>query len=165
MALRTLIVVGLVVAVVLVVVLRMKPASPRTEPPPRLAGLGNLVFWTVLLAGLGLALTGFYQPLFAGEPVGGFPLLAHVSFGGAFLVLLPVLALLRGERHASSPDVPLRVKIAFWVFLLMGLVTGVTILFSMFPLFDAHGLHLMLKTHFFAGLIATVALTVLVAQR
>jgi hypothetical protein len=164
--LRWMIIVLLGVGLALAAILRkQRPASAASASRSRWPALDGPVFWIVALTGLGLALTGFYGPLLVGKPVGGYALLAHVGMGGAFLTLLPLLGLLQGARHAESPEMPVAVKSSFWVFLLTGLVTAVTILLSMIPLFDAHGLHLMLTIHSFAGGLLTIALFVLILNR
>jgi hypothetical protein len=120
-------------------------------PAGRLRGLAWLVLILAALAMAGLAATGYYPALAGHQPLGGYPLLIHTTLSGAFMGLLPLVALLWAERLGTRRCGSLILRLAFWLALLLGLTLAATMLLGMTPLFGSEGLHQLLETHRWAG--------------
>ena len=57
----------------------------------------------------------------------------------------------------SEIQIPKKHQYLFWIILAAGLVTSLTMLFSMLPLFGTDGLHDLLDIHRYSGLVVVVA--------
>lgn len=118
-----------------------------------------------------LGVTAFFAVMRSGA-LEGWMLFAHMFGAGAFVVILPVLAITWceanrfGGRRDSEEDettaprffwVP---KVMFWIVLTSGLAVTGTMLLSMLPLFGTDGQHCLLDIHRYSGLVVVVAIIV-----
>ncbi len=118
-----------------------------------------------------LGVTAFFAVIRFGA-LEGWVLFAHMFGAGAFVVVLPVLAITWCEanrfgcRCASEEEetpaprffwVP---KVMFWLILTSGLAVTGTMLLSMLPLFGTDGQHCLLDIHRYSGLVVVVAIIV-----
>jgi hypothetical protein len=147
----------LAVALISVAQRRGRPWVPIAPPREKFPVIAATISLLTLATTAILAITGFYPFAAAQDYLQGYPLLAHMIFGGMFIFLLPALALARADRFASSIiSVPRRVY--FWSFLFFGLLTGVTVLASMMPAFTPPGIHLLLELHAWVAALTVMAL-------
>jgi len=169
-------VIGAVVVAIGIDLVRALVTGRRREPGGRWRWTMRLSYSLTLLAVVVLAATALYG-VFVRAGVEHWLLLAHVTAGGAFLVLLVVLALgwagacrfdpsRRGPRRQGQkldgplaerlPGFSLRTRIAFWAFLVTGLTTATTMLVSMLPVVDTDGLAQLIEVHRTSGLALVV---------
>jgi len=141
-----------------------RPAQPKA----RWTRWETLVYLGTIAAVCVLAATAFGTVLRHGA-LEGWWLMAHMAGAGAFVVVLPVLALSwceanRFGRHRSrgaderTPRFFWFPKLMFWLFVASGLAVIVTMLLSMVPLFGSDGMHRLLEIHRYSGLVAVIAL-------
>ena len=165
-----------VIALHFALVLITKPASPQRGPRWNL--WEKLIYFALLICVVDLAVTAFFSVLRFGS-MGGWFLFVHMFGSGALVALLPLLAMTWAEsnrfgrgkdsarskkpskaRAGASGDAPRFLwlsKLSFWIILASGLVTVMTMLLSMLPLFDTEGLHGLLDIHRYSGLLLVVA--------
>jgi hypothetical protein len=121
------------------------------------------------VAGAGLlvcTLTGF-GPVLTGDAVAGWPLLLHMTAAPLFIVGLVMVAIVRAERCrfgdaapvARGRMNPLR-KAAFWIGLLAGLSTLVTMLAAMLPVFGYAAQETLIAAHEVSALVLLIAAVV-----
>lgn len=123
---------------------------------------------------IALAITGFGAWWVTAGPLGGSALLLHLSAGGALILVLPFLALSRHgavrwmngntPRGAGADASPLS-RFGLWLLLTAGLLTALTIVFSMVPVFGTHGLETLLSIHRWSGVAACLGLAVFLLRR
>jgi len=140
----------------------------------------RLSAWDRLLhAGLGLSfavllITGFQASLISGQGLTGYPLLLHCTAGGMYAVCLALAALTWAEdcrfqghdlewlRHAGGRSTGDRTpagrldfleKILFWLTCLFSLVSLLSILLMMTPLFTHPGQEALLEVHRYTALL------------
>jgi hypothetical protein len=140
-------------AVILFAITRRK-AKRATSGGPALAALFGLL---TLLSTLALTASGFRATLLDQSLMTGFPLLAHVAAGSVFLISLTLWALFRAESQKLTPTNDNLRALLWWIFAISGLVTALTILASMIPLFGAHGLEVLYEAHRWASLLLIVS--------
>jgi hypothetical protein len=136
---------------------------------PRAVRIGRVASPLGAAATLAVAVLGAsaFQAVLRGAGLHGWPLLAHVVAGGAFVVLialfslaaLPALLRTRGE---ARPDAASRLGIAGA--LLCGAIAAASVFASMFALVGGTAFERLLDAHRWAGLGAFV-LTMLTAAR
>jgi hypothetical protein len=161
----------LIALVVIVVAHLIFSYSRRDETPKRPSwNLWEKLVYLATLASVGvLGVTAFVGMLCYGV-LDGWLLFFHMFGSGAFVAVLPLLALTwaganrcgccagGGECNEPAADkfsaLP---KAAFWVLLVSGFVVTGTMLLSMLPLFGTDGLHTLLSIHRYSGLVAFVA--------
>lgn len=164
------------IAIHFLLVLITKPSSRRTGTRWNL--WEKLIYLALLFCVIDLAVTAFFSVLRFGAMEGWF-LFVHMVGSGTLVALLPLLAITwsessrfgrgknstRGrksadagtETSAHAPRFLWLSKLAFWIILASGLVTVLTMLLSMLPLFDTEGLHGLLDIHRYSGLLLVVA--------
>ncbi len=137
----------------------MRMRRQQRADDPRICLLCRATHLVMLLAVLGLASTAFYSVLAYGH-LAHWLLLAHVLIGGGFVALLAVVALMfapvcrRGDRRLNA-----LAKASFLLLLVLGTVSGGSMLLSMLPVFGTEGLEQLLDLHRWSGLcLAVVAL-------
>ena len=128
----------------------------------------KLVYLATILSVAVLGVTAFFGVLCFGV-LDGWLLFAHLFGAGAFVFVLPVLAITwcganrfgRRLPASGSEDAAPRLfwcpKVMFWIILASGLAVSVTMLLSMLPLFGTEGLTRLLDIHRYSGLVAVVA--------
>jgi hypothetical protein len=161
------------VAIMVILVALQRVISKKRTDKPKYGPLGTLIFILTLLFVLLLALTGFGTEMILHAPLEKLPLLAHVAFGGAFIVLLALLALFRGhvfrigvsaeDAEKSQPMSVLR-RLSFWSLLFFGMGTALTIVFSMMPIFGTHNMELLAQAHLCCALLTVMAAIGLAAR-
>lgn len=135
----------------------------------------NLWERLVYLATIGsiavLGATAFFAVIRFGA-LEGWLLFAHMFGAGAFVVVLPVLAITWCEANrfgrrcvsegeeAPAPRFFWVPKVMFWLILTSGLAVAGTMLLSMLPLFGTDGQHCLLDIHRYSGLVVVVAIIV-----
>ena len=135
---------------------------------------GRLNLWDklVYLVALGsvavLGVTSFGAMMRFGV-LEGWPLFAHMFGAGAFVTVLPLLALTwcganrfggasrpQSTQDASPPFFWFS-KLMYWTIIAGGLVVTMTMLLSMLPLYGTDGLRYLLDIHRWSGLVVVVA--------
>ena len=126
----------------------------------RLGWFPGLVAFVTLLCFLLLAATGLFGAFVVGR-LTGWLLMLHVSAGGAFAVGMALLAVFRSESFAF--DVPFAAdqvgtgrKILFWLLAACSVVLMITPALMMLPPFGVHGQELLLLSHRWMGVAATL---------
>ncbi len=132
----------------------------------------GLVYLATVISVATLGVTSFYAVLRYGI-LDGWWLFAHMFGAGAFVFVLPVLAMTwgmanrfgsRAVRDDETGDEGARFfwlpKSMFWLLLVSGLAVCLTMLLSMLPIFGTEGLEVLLNIHRYAGLVAVVALAI-----
>lgn len=135
----------------------------------------NLWEKLVYLATIGsiavLGVTAFFAVIRFGA-LEGWVLFAHMFGAGAFVVVLPVLAITwceanrfgfgcaSEEEETPAPRFFWVPKVMFWLILMSGLAVTGTMLLSMLPLFGTDGQHCLLDIHRYSGLVVVVAIVV-----
>lgn len=140
---------------------RSKGKRPTLNGP----ALATLFGLLTLLSTLLLTASGFKATLLDNALMTGFPLLAHVTAGSIFVIALTLWALFRAESQkialaADKETAPTNDNLRallWWTFAISGLLTALSILASMIPLFGAHGLESLLDVHRWAALILVVS--------
>jgi hypothetical protein len=170
--------IGTVVVIVVhfLLVLITRPSLPRSGARWNL--WEKLLYLGLLVCVVDLAATAFYSVLQFGSMSGWF-LFVHMFGAGALVALLPLITITwaesnrfgRGQQPTreqprakdrsheldEAPQFLWLSKLAFWIILASGLVTVMTMLLSMLPLFDTEGLHGLLDIHRYTGLLLVVA--------
>lgn len=161
----------LIALVVIVIVHLIFCFVRRSETPKRPSWnlWEKLVYLGTLLSVGVLGVTAFFAMLRYGI-LDGWPLFFHMFGSGAFVAVLPLLALTWaganrcccGRANVEGDDTTAAKfsalpQAAFWVLLISGFVVTVTMLLSMLPLFGTDGLHTLLSIHRYSGLVAVVA--------
>ena len=130
---------------------------PRTAPVEPLGLVRTAVVGLMILAVVGLAITG-YPAAFRQETVANYVLILHVMFAGPYLFALAAISLLF-LRRVTDPDAdasgfaPLTI-ISFWILAGTGAITGITMLVAMTPMFGTHGQHTLVAAHRIASVFA-----------
>lgn len=157
---------AIVAMVALMSMVRMGAGAKACAGKPVL--LGRLSVCALALSALALAATGLGGPLLNhGGPLSGFLLLGHTSFGALFIAGLAGSSIFCAERCRFGVDNPAGKarKAFFWLVLALGLVTILTVLVSMTPVFNTHGLELMLQAHRWSALTLVMSLIGFVMSR
>lgn len=141
-------------------------AFRRTPRAIRIGRCASLLGAAATLA-VGVLAASAFQAVLRGAGLHGWPLLAHVVAGGAFVVLIALFALaalpaLLRARGDARPDAASRLGIAGA--LLCGAVAAASVFASMFALVGGTAFERLLDVHRWAGLGAFV-LTMLSAAR
>lgn len=130
--------------------------------------LGRLSVCALAVSVLALVATGIGGPLLNhGGPLSGFLLLGHTSCAALFIAGLAGSSIFCAERlrfGADNPGGKAR-KAFFWLMLPLGLVTILSVLVSMTPVFDTHGLELMFQVHRWSALAMAMSLIGFVMSR
>jgi len=118
-----------------------------------------------------LGVTAFFAVMRFGA-LEGWILFAHMFGAGAFVVVLPILAItwceanrfgsgrVRDGEETTAPRFFWVPKVMFWIVLTSGLAVTMTMLLSMLPLFGTDGQHCLLDIHRYSGLVVVVAIIV-----
>lgn len=129
-----------------------------------------LVYLGVLGSVAVLGTTAFYAVLKFGS-MHGWILFAHMFGAGAFVAVLPVVALTwcEANRLTAGPEAGSLTdpgpaprffwfpKLMFWLLVTGGFVVTMTMLLSMLPLFGTEELEELLEIHRYSGLVVVVA--------
>ena len=164
--------VALVAAAIVIVLYLMLVLVAR---PPRMrrkkwSWWETLVYLATLLTISILGTTSFFTVLRYGG-MHGWWLFAHMCGAGAFVGMLPLLALTwfrvnRFGAHADGAVNPMSEygprffwlpKFTFWLIVIGGLAACVSMLLSMLPLFGTDTLRQLLAIHRYSGLLVVVA--------
>jgi formate dehydrogenase gamma subunit len=140
----------------------------------RYSVLERLIHLAVTGSFVVLAITGFV-PAVLGERLSGWWMMAHVAFGGVFAAAMAAMAVRwahecrfehRGQalfsqttrKESQSPRFGPCQKALFWFAVLSGLVTTLTMMVSMTPLFGPEGIEVLLVVHQWSalGLLAAI---------
>ena len=155
---------------------KIRSAGPAGGPErlTRLGPLERLAFWGLALTLLALAVTGLVPNLLLGETMEDWLLMAHVAAGGAFIACLLLLAVLWAEdcrfqpydaewcsaacrgRQGPAGRFDAAQKTTFWAALLLGVVSTLTMMVSMLPIFTPDGLDVLREIHRYCGLLFVV---------
>lgn len=158
-------IIAILAAILLFIILKAKRAKTthKSATSNKLATLAGLL---TLIATIALTASGFKASIFDQQLMSGYPLLLHVAAGSVFIVALALWALCRSEANRiilrstdtpkTTPNDNLR-AIHWWCILAAGLVTALTMLASMLPIFGAHGLELLYEAHRWAALLLLLA--------
>ncbi|MBN2445193.1 MAG: hypothetical protein JXO22_00580, partial [Phycisphaerae bacterium] len=134
------------------------PPEPALDDP--LKPLEKLVHVAAMLATAALAITGIGGWLIEGR-VSEWMLLIHMSCSGLFLISLVAVAFVWSHRcWPGSPDYSAPRRFVFWLALLLGLVSAVSMLSAMLPVVGYGGQAVILVVHRYTG-IAFVLLMVI----
>jgi hypothetical protein len=137
------------------------------------------LFAAFILSFLYLAASGFFFAVFIARGIYGLPLVAHVSLGGLFAILLAALLLWRARDYRfdkqeealferfSCPIIKnvskvLVRKLLFWAFAFCGLIIILTALLSMLPILPAEAQHTLILFHRYSALVSLLAAIVFV---
>lgn len=140
--------------------------TKSTHKSPRASKLGTLFGLLTLIATIPLTASGFRASILDQQLMTGLPLLLHVAAGSVFIVSLALWAVCRSESNriillsadAQRTNATDNLRaILWWCFVTAGLVTTLTILASMVPIFGAHGLELLYVVHRWAALLLLIA--------
>lgn len=132
----------------------------------------SLVYLATVVSVTILGVTSFYSVIRFGV-LDGWWLFAHMFGAGAFVFVLPVLAITWGlanrfgrravtEEESRGGDARFfwLPKLMYWLLLVSGLAVCLTMLLSMLPLFGTEGLEILLDIHRYTGLLVVVALVI-----
>jgi hypothetical protein len=118
------------------------------------------------IAGAGFLLeviTGFGPKLSAGQ-VAGWPLYTHMLAAPVFIVGMVLVAIVRAERcrlgHTGPPAAGapnMAEKLIFWAGLILGLVTVLSMLAAMLPVFGYAKQEALIDVHRISGLLLLIA--------
>jgi hypothetical protein len=121
-----------------------------------------------------MAVTGILPVVLIGEHLSGVLLIIHVTIAPVFVIALTMTALFwanfnqfdrndfdiikntRDREEKNRPDYHKRIyllKVYFWLFLTFSIPAGLSMIFSMFPLFGTDGLNMMLNIHQYTTLV------------
>jgi hypothetical protein len=136
-------------------------------------GLRRLDAWACGIAGVGIlveVITGFGPDLLFDE-VAGWPLLLHLIGAPVFIVGLTLMAIVRADRYRFGGGKPHTTggpnvieKLAFWIAIVMGMLTAVSMLAAMLPVFGYAGQDALIETHETGALLLVIAAGVYVVS-
>jgi cytochrome b subunit of formate dehydrogenase len=139
--------------------------------------LGKLVFLLAMLCFVVLVITGFVPVIFLEESIGGWWLFIHAIAAGIFTACLAILAVLWADKNRLDKNywpwlnwilhrqpkstIPpekyeLKLKICFWLILVLSLPVILSAVLSMFPLFGTYWQELCLQLHRYSTLLLSL---------
>ncbi len=155
-----------------------KPQSMLIEARQGVIGaIRKVVFLLALLCFVALAVTGFVPIYVLGEAIQGWWLMTHIIAGGIFTACIVVLAVLwadnnrldknywpwlnvilhRQPKSATGPQKhELKLKVCFWLVLILSLPVILSAVLGMFTLFGTHGQVLLLQIHRYCALLLSL---------
>ncbi|MCK4340556.1 MAG: hypothetical protein KAY37_02385 [Phycisphaerae bacterium] len=137
------------------------PDTSATRPR-----ITRIVYWTSIVSVVILTLTGWGAGWAWGE-LTGWPLLIHMSMAPLFIIGLTGSALIWQHRYpfaspaaeVGSPSFEL--KLLFWIVMLLGFLTMLSMLAAMVPVFGYAGQEALIELHGIAALLLVIALLAL----
>ena len=136
---------------------------------PRYGWVARAVYAVLLLSTAVLGGTSLYSVIPSGI-MHGWLLWLHLLAAGAFVVALPVAAILwaeasrfggaRAPEHAAQPRMAVLTRVSFWVILLAGTIALATMLFGMGTVLGTQEIRTMTSIHRYAGLAVVLAAVV-----
>ncbi len=139
--------------------------------------LRKLVFLLAMLCFIVLAVTGFVPRVVFDEAIGGWWLFIHAIAAGVFTACLAILAVLWADKNrldknywpwlnwilhrqpksiAPPEKYELKLKICFWVIMVLSLPVILSAVLSMFPLFGTHWQEILLQLHRYSTLLLSL---------
>lgn len=130
-------------------------AAPRIKPML----LGRLAMCAMFVGALALAVTGL-GGTFSGTALSGMMLMGHMVCSGLFIAGLVGAAVFYAESHRfeRGVDAGRTRNVFFWLALTLGLVTIVTALVGMIPLFTPQGIDILGQVHRWSALALVMSL-------
>lgn len=139
--------------------------------------LRKLVFLLAILCFVVLVITGFTPMIFLGKSITGWWLMIHATAAPVFAACVAILAVLWADknrldknycpllnrilgRNPKSTVAPekheLKLRVCFWVILMMSLPVILSAVVSMFPIFGTHGQEVLLQIHRYSTLLLSL---------
>ena len=139
--------------------------------------LRKLVFLLAMFCFIVLAVTGFVPRVIFGSAISGWWLVIHATAAPVFAGCVAVLAVLWADRNrldknywpllnrvlhrqpksAVAPERhELKLRICFWIILVLSLPVILSAVVSMFPLFGTHGQNVLLQIHRYCTLLLSL---------
>jgi cytochrome b subunit of formate dehydrogenase len=139
--------------------------------------LRKLIFLLAILCFIVLAVTGFVPRVIFGSAISGWWLMIHATAAPVFAGCVAVLAVLWANRNRLDKNYwpllnrilgrqpksvvapekhELKLKICFWVVLVLSLPVILSAVVSMFPLFGTHGQEVLLQIHRYSTLLLSL---------
>ena len=119
--------------------------------------LKKLVVVFGLLSFVTQAVTGFLPYFFFGGRVSGYWLILHVIAGGVLTACAAGWAVMYAERNLFGSG-RTKVKLCFWVAVVLSLLVILSVLLSMFKLFGTDWQRFLIQTHLYS----TIALALFI---
>jgi len=155
-----------------------KEQSPRIEQKPGVIGvIRKLVFLLALICFIVLLVTGFVPMFVFGRFISGWWLFAHAIAAPVFAACIAILAVLWADKNrldknywpwlnkvlrrqpkstALRQKYELKLRICFWVILVLSLPVIGSETLSMFPFFGTDGQVLLLQLHRYSALLLSL---------
>jgi cytochrome b subunit of formate dehydrogenase len=139
--------------------------------------LRKLVFLLAMFCFIVLAVTGFVPRVILGSAISGWWLVIHATAAPVFAGCVAVLAVLWADRnrldknywpllnralHRQPKSVvaperhELKLRICFWIIMVLSLLVILSAVVSMFPLFGTHGQDVLLQIHRYCTLLLSL---------
>ncbi|MFH1370539.1 MAG: cytochrome b/b6 domain-containing protein [Planctomycetota bacterium] len=139
--------------------------------------LRKLVFLLAMLCFVVLVVTGFVPVIFLGSSIHGWWLFIHAIAAGVFAACLAVLAVLWADKNrldknywpwlnwilhrqpkstAPPEKYELKLRICFWLILVLSLPVILSAVLSMFPLFGTYWQEILLQLHRYSTLLLSL---------
>jgi len=139
--------------------------------------LRKLVFLLAILCFVILAVTGFVPRVIFGSAISGWWLMIHATAAPVFAACIAILAVLWADRNRLDKNYwpllnrilgrqpkrvvapekhELKLRICFWIILVLSLPVILSAVVSMFPLFGTHGQEVLLQIHRYCTLLLSL---------
>jgi nitrogen fixation-related uncharacterized protein len=139
--------------------------------------LRKLIFLLAILCFVILAVTGFVPRVVLGRAISGWWLMIHATAAPIFAACVAILAVLWADRNQldknywpllniilrrqpKSTVAPekheLKLRICFWIIIVLSLPVILSAVVSMFPLFGTHGQEVLLQIHRYCTLLLSL---------
>jgi cytochrome b subunit of formate dehydrogenase len=139
--------------------------------------LRKLIFLLAILCFVILAVTGFVPRVVFGVAISGWWLMIHATAAPVFAACIAILAVLWADRNrldknywpllnrilgrqpksAVAPERhELKLRICFWIILVLSLPVILSAVVSMFPIFGTHGQEVLLQIHRYCTLLLSL---------
>ena len=139
--------------------------------------LRKLVFLLAILCFVILAITGFIPRVVFGVAISGWWLMIHATAAPVFAACMAILAILWADRNRLDKNYwpllnrilgrqpksvvaperhELKLRICFWIILVLSLPVILSAVVSMFPLFGTHGQEVLLQIHRYSTLLLSL---------
>ncbi len=118
-----------------------------------LYSLKKLSYFIAVICVFLLGATGFATYIITGKPLSGFLLVLHVTVSPIFAIAMTLSILLSVNEKYSSATNRIRIRVCFWLVVILTLIIMSSIVLSMYPIFSTDAQDILLNLHLTSALL------------